>query len=114
MQNDTAPKLFQTILMNQNTEKRLLLTDKLPALATELRHLLTEKGEPELAAQVSGLMILERCRCGDDFCATCYTQPKTKGSFGPGHRNVALTPEQGMVILDGVSGQIALCGGPRP
>lgn len=66
-----------------------------------------EKGEPELAAQVSGLMILERCRCRDDFCATFYTQPKPKGSFGPGHRNVALTPEQGMVILDVVSGQIA-------
>jgi hypothetical protein len=35
-------------------EKRLLLTDTLPAFATELRQLLTEQGESELAAQVPG------------------------------------------------------------
>lgn len=35
----------------------------------ELQQLLTEKGEPELAAQAPGLMIFDRCRCGDDCCA---------------------------------------------
>jgi hypothetical protein len=95
------------VSMNQQTEKRLLLADTLPSLASELQQLLTEKGEPELAAQVPGLMILDRCRCGDDFCATFYTRPKPQGSFGPGHRNVALTPEKGMLILDVVAGEIA-------
>jgi hypothetical protein len=93
--------------MNQQTEKRLLLSDTLPLFATELRQLLEEQGEPELAAQVSGLMILDRCRCGDDFCATFYTQPRPKGGFGPGHRNVALTPGEGMLILDVVREAIA-------
>ncbi|MGB6716816.1 MAG: hypothetical protein WBE47_07695 [Candidatus Acidiferrales bacterium] len=93
--------------MNQQTEKRLLLTDALPAFASELRQLLIENGEPELAAQVPGLMIFDRCRCGDDFCATFYTQPTPNGSYGSGHRNVALRPDEGMVILDVVSGEIA-------
>jgi hypothetical protein len=41
------------------------------------------------------------------ICSTFYTQPKPEGSFGPGHRNVALTPEEGMLILDVVTGEIA-------
>lgn len=93
--------------MDQQTEKRLLLADVLPALSTELQQLLTEKGESELAAQVPKLMILDRCRCGDNFCATFYTQPKPESSFGPGHRNVALTPDKGMLILDVVEEAIA-------
>jgi hypothetical protein len=92
--------------MPKQTEKRPLLTDTLPKFATELRQLLIEKGEPELAAQVPGLNILERCRCGDDFCATFYTRPKPDGPFGAGHRNVALTPTEGMLILDVVAEEI--------
>lgn len=53
------------------------------------------------------MRVLERCRCGDDFCATFYTRPKPKGGFGPGHRNMVLTPEKGMLILDVVAGEIA-------
>ncbi|MGA8676838.1 MAG: hypothetical protein WB621_16605 [Candidatus Acidiferrales bacterium] len=93
--------------MKQQTETQLLLAAVLPEFAAELRQLLTEQGEAELAAQVSGLMIFDRCRCGDDFCGTFYTQPKPDGSFGPGHRNVALTTGQGMLILDVVAGEIA-------
>jgi hypothetical protein len=92
--------------VNQQKEKRLL-TDVLPDLAAELQRLLTEAGETELAGQVPGLAILDRCRCGDDFCATFYTQPRPQGSYGPGHRNVALTPEEGMLILDVVGDKIA-------
>lgn len=95
------------VSMNPKTESRLLLADTLPAFAAELQRLLTEAGEPELAAQVPGLVILDRCRCGDDFCATFYTQPKPEGRYGPGHRNVALTPEEGMLILDVVDDKIA-------
>lgn len=93
--------------MNQKAEKRLLLSDTLPAFSAELRQLLEEQGEPELAAQVSNLAILDRCRCGDDFCSTFYTKPKPKGGFGPGHRNVRLMPEDGMLILDVVGEEIA-------
>lgn len=88
-------------------ENRPPLSNVLPAFAVELQHLLTEAGEPELAAQVPRLVILDRCRCGDDFCATFYTRPKPVGAYGPGHRNVALAPEEGMVILDVVGEKIA-------
>jgi hypothetical protein len=93
--------------MHMQKEKRLLLTDALPEFATELRQLLTEQGEPELAKHVSGLMIFDRCRCGDQICATFHTQPKPKAGFGPGHLNVRLMPEEGMLILDVVGGEIA-------
>jgi hypothetical protein len=82
------------------------LAHALPSLTQELRTLLIEAEEFEPAAQVLGLQIMDRCRCGDDFCATFYTQPKPGGSYGSGHRNVALTPEKGCLILDVVDGQI--------
>jgi hypothetical protein len=66
-----------------------------------------EQDEPDLAAQVPGLRIVDRCRCGDDFCATFYVRPKPKGTYGPDHRNVALTPKEGMLILDVVGEKIA-------
>jgi hypothetical protein len=84
--------------------KKLVAT--LPALARELQMLLIEAEEPDLAAQAPALEIVDRCRCGDEFCATFYTQPKPVGSYGPSHRNVALMPEKGMLILDMVAGRI--------
>lgn len=93
--------------MNQGNETPKTLVGALPLLSEELQQLLVQKGESELAAQVPGLAILERCRCGDDFCATFYVQPKPKGAYGPGHRNVSLEPQQGMLILDIVDDKIA-------
>lgn len=93
--------------MPEQNATRPLLTDTLPMFSAELRQLLEERGEPELAAQVPGLKILDRCRCGDDICGTFYTQPKPNDGFGPGHRNVRLMPEHGMLILDVVAGEIA-------
>jgi hypothetical protein len=93
--------------MHMQQEKRFSIADTLPAFAAELGQLLEEQGESELAAQVPNLKIFDRCRCGDDFCATVYTKPKPKDGFGPGHRNVRLMPEEGMLILDVVAGEIA-------
>jgi len=53
------------------------------------------------------LMILDRCRCGDDICATFYTQPRPKDGFGPGHRTAVLAPEEGMLLVDVVAEGIA-------
>jgi len=92
---------------DEHQRMTILVKDALPELADELAQLLEEAGEYYLATQVPGLRIVERCGCGDDFCATFYTQPKPLGSFGVGHRNVVLDPERGMVILDVVSGTIA-------
>ncbi len=60
----------------------------MPELAQELKTLLTQKGELTLAAQVQRLHILDRCRCGDSFCAMFYTVPRPSGTWGAGHRNV--------------------------
>jgi hypothetical protein len=85
----------------------MLVIDMFPLLSEELLQLLEDAGEADLASQVSALSIVDRCRCGDDFCASFYTQPKPKGAYGPGHRNIALTPAKGMLILDIVDGVIA-------
>jgi hypothetical protein len=84
----------------------MLLTEILPVLADELELLLKKSGEPELAAQVPQLAIVDRCRCGDDFCASFYTEPKPEGTYGAGHRCMELEPAKGMLILDVVAGAI--------
>ena len=58
----------------------MLLTEILSLLARELELLLKKQGEFELASQVAQLRIVDRCRCGDDFCSSFYTQPKPEGS----------------------------------
>lgn len=83
------------------------LCTTLPDLAEELSKLLSAAGRNDLAAQVPNLSIVDRCRCGDDFCASFYTQPKPNGAYGVGHENVALEPERGMIILDVLNGSIA-------
>jgi len=89
------------------SDRRPILTNALPELADEIEELLRVKGEPDLAAQVGELRIVDRCRCGDDFCATFYVQPKPEGSYGPGHRNIDLKPDTGMLVLDVVDERIA-------
>jgi hypothetical protein len=84
----------------------MLLNTSLPELSQELTALLIAAGEPGLAAQVEGLEIVEKCRCGDDFCGSFYTAPKPEGAYGPNHRNVELEPENGMIILDVVGERI--------
>jgi hypothetical protein len=78
----------------------------LPEFSAELYRLLVKSGRTDLAAQVSELSIHERCRCGDSFCGTFYTAPKPEGSYSPGHENVVLEPDVGMVVLDVVGGEI--------
>jgi hypothetical protein len=92
--------------MSLNVTSQLLLVEVLPSLANEIEALLKKANEPELSAQVIDLRIVERCSCEDDFCASFYTQPKPSGSYGPGHRNVELEPEDGILILDVVSSRI--------
>jgi hypothetical protein len=82
------------------------LADAIPEFAQELEELLAAQGELALAAQIHELKIMSHCRCGDDFCATFYTQPKPTGSYGPHHSNIEVRPKQGMIILDLVDGNI--------
>ena len=88
--------------------KRELLVDMFPELSAELQQLLRVSGEHVLAQQISGLRVLDRCRCGDDFCATFYTEPKPNGPYGPGLRTLALEPMTGELIIDVVNGRVAM------
>ena len=63
-------------------DERPLLSEVLPAFAEELRGQLIASDEPELAEQVGHLRIVDRCRCGDDFCATFYVLPRPSGVYG--------------------------------
>jgi hypothetical protein len=84
----------------------MLLIEILPVLADELEQLLEKAEESDLAAQVSQLTIVERCRCGDDCCASFYTQLSPEVRYGPGSRSVELRAPEGMLILDILDGMI--------
>jgi hypothetical protein len=90
----------------RETERVLLLRQALPEFSSELETLLLQSGRTSLAREVAQLWIVDRCRCGDDFCATFYTAPKPQGKYGPKHENIELSPENGMIILDLVDGVI--------
>jgi hypothetical protein len=83
-----------------------LLQDSLPDLADELTSLLRKKNEKDLLEQVPLLRLVDRCRCGDDFCATLYTASKPKGAYGPNHESICLNPSSGQFILDLVDRKI--------
>jgi hypothetical protein len=91
--------------MNVSAVKPRLI-EVLPAFAKEIEELLKKQNESKLAAQVVSLAIVDRCRCGEDFCAAFYVEPKPRGAYGPGHRNVDLEPDSGMIILDVVDDRI--------
>ena len=82
------------------------LTKEFPDFATDLARLLNGTGEGELADTVANLTIVERCRCGDDFCATMYTYPPPREPWGQNHRNIALDPDRGFLILDVLDDEI--------
>jgi hypothetical protein len=84
-----------------SSEVPVLVSDSWPGLAAELAATLRAIGEDGLAAQVMHLRVLDECDCGDGFCQSFYTQPPPVGAYGPGHRNIALSPDRsGMLVLD--------------
>jgi hypothetical protein len=84
-----------------------LVSVRWPYLAAELVTALREEGESDLADRVETLRVLQRCGCDDDFCQSFYTAPEPAGAYGPGHRNVCLSPsEPGYLILDVVDNEI--------
>jgi hypothetical protein len=82
------------------------LNQLLPGVAHRIARTLRTRGEFELAATVPQLNVVDRCRCGDDFCAMVYTAPPPRHAWGPGHRNLQVEATQGMVILDIVDDRI--------
>jgi hypothetical protein len=83
-----------------------LLADVLPEVAAEVQELAERTGDPGLPEQVSTLRIFDRCRCGEETCATFYTAPRPSNGWGPRHTNVDLDANAGMMVLDLVDGSI--------
>ena len=92
--------------MADSSEKPRLV-EVLPELAVELTTLLEASNQHELAGQVPGLVIFDRCRCGDSFCASFYTQPKPNGAYVGDHGTIDLDATEGMILVDVVDTQIA-------
>lgn len=87
-------------------EELLLVAQVLGDVAAEVADCLRDAGEPGLAGSVPRLRFYGRCTCGDCFCQGFYTAPRPAGAYGPGHRNVCLSPTAGMLILDVVDNRI--------
>jgi hypothetical protein len=84
-----------------------LLSEQWPQLAAELVTALREEDENNLANQVDVLHVVAQCGCADDFRQSFYTAAKPAGAYGPGHRNVGLSPSKpGYLILDVVNDAI--------
>ena len=82
------------------------LVEALPDVAAEVEGLLRLEGESSLASQLRELRIVDRCRCGDEFCATIYTVARPAGPWGPGHYTLALRPKRGYINVDILDGRI--------
>jgi hypothetical protein len=85
---------------------KLVLRTALPAFASELEESLRDQGRADLASQVARLPLVDRCRCGDHFCATFYTAAEPADGYGPGHANLVVESAKGMIILDLVDDRI--------
>ena len=70
----------------------------LPVFVTELENLTVAAGRADLVQQIRSLPILDRCDCGQGNCAHFYTEPKPAGSYGPGHTNLLLPSERGLIV----------------
>jgi len=84
----------------------LSVANALPVFASELQESLSSQGRHDLASQIPTLPLVDRCRCGDNFCATFYRAKKPKGAYGAGHSNLVVESQEGMIILDLVDDQI--------
>jgi hypothetical protein len=76
------------------------LIDVAPGLVTELQRQLFQQNEFALVDQVAELVLVDRCQCGDGFCASFDTVPRPVGSFGQGHRTIPLWSETGILNVD--------------
>lgn len=84
-----------------------LVREVYPDLVGELVRLLEAEGEQRLSMTVRDLRLVAPCSCGEEHCQSIRTSEHPEGApYGPGHRNVPLDPEEGMLVLDVVDERI--------
>ena len=76
------------------------LSTTLPEFAAETRRTLIECGEVELAKQVDELWVYDRCRCGDEGCATVYTSTSEESRSGYRGTGGHMPDAKGYVLID--------------
>lgn len=82
-------------------EEHPLVREVYPDLVAELARLLEAEGERHLSILAHDIRLFAPCECRGDFCQSFHTYDHPSGTpYGPGHRNIMLDPEQGMLILD--------------
>lgn len=82
------------------------LRDTLPGFAREVEQRLREAGRDDLAGQVTRLRITDRCRCGDDFCASLYTESRPAGGWRQRHETIPIGAGKGLINVDAMMGRI--------
>ena len=72
-------------------------------LAEALREHLTEASQPELAATVEQLRVVEPCRCGEPGCKSFYTLPahRVRRLWGKAGETIELAPGLAVDVVDG-------------
>ena len=87
-----------------------LVRDALPSFAPELERLLAAESA-ELAAQVGGLRLVGRCRCGQSDCATFHVISDRAAPPAPGYgaselECLDLEAVGGLVVVDVEGGRL--------
>ena len=77
----------------------LILKAEFPELTREIVEFLERTGRTDLANTVPELHIVDRCRCGDSFCSTLYTQHHNGRRPGAECETLEIAPESGMIML---------------
>jgi hypothetical protein len=77
-----------------------------PAFEKELAASITAQGRKDLAEDIGSLAVLDRCRCGETWCAHFYTAPRPEGAYGPGLVSMHLEALEGTIVLDVVDDRI--------
>jgi hypothetical protein len=83
---------------------RFQLDDVMPDIAEELYIGFRKARRPDLAESVWELELVDRCRCGEEFCATFYTQPNEPWSGKVEHLIIDMI---GLLCIELVRGRVA-------
>jgi hypothetical protein len=83
------------------------LSEVLPEFSSELENGLNAEGRHDLAKQIGKLELLDRCRCGDEFCATFHTLPKQDRTEHASRVERLIPPVRGLTEILVVDGRLA-------
>ena len=72
----------------------------LPQMASEVRRALVECGEYALVDQVETLWVCDRCRCGNEDCATLYTSPEERPTASERAIGARLPAAGGYILIE--------------